>query len=48
MAREKIGPLDTGDLFPDLRFSLLDGKEISTRHDLAGFWSVVLVYRGSW
>jgi len=48
MAREKFGPLDSGEAFPDLRFSLLGGREMSTGHDLKGSWSVVLIYRGSW
>ena len=48
MARKTFGPLDTGDTFPDLHFSLADGGEIATAKDLAGFWSVILVYRGSW
>ncbi len=48
MARNSFGPLDTGDIFPDLHFSLTDGGEIATAKDLADSWSVILVYRGSW
>jgi hypothetical protein len=48
MARENFGPLDMGDSFPDLRFSLIGGGEMSTGQDLQGSWSVVLIYRGSW
>lgn len=48
MAREKVAILDSGDLFPSLTFTTVDGNSLTIPGDLAGKWSVVLFYRGDW
>ncbi len=48
MAREKGTMLDTGDLFPEMDFHAVSGKQISLPHDLLRNWTVLLFYRGHW
>ena len=40
--------LDNGDPFPTLHLPRAGGGSISLPEDLAGFYGVVLLYRGSW
>ena len=40
--------LNNGDRFPALTICAVGGGRLSLPDDLAGFYSVVLVYRGSW
>ena len=40
--------LNDGDPFPPLSLAAVGGGRISLPDDLAGSWSVVLIYRGSW
>ena len=48
MARSPMAPLlDTGDLFPEFRLSLLDGRRLSLPTDLTQPFNVVLVNRGA-
>jgi len=44
MAREIFGPLDTGDIFPELTFATLNGIDFTLPKDLTE-WTVFLVYR---
>lgn len=48
MAHEKRTLLDTGDIFPEMSFRAISGKQISLPQDLLGKWSVLLFYRGHW
>lgn len=49
MARNPHAPLlDTGDRFPDLGLSLVDGREVSLPAGLEQAFNVVLVNRGAW
>src|SRR5262245_37777284 len=41
-------PLQNGDLFPDLAIDVVGGGTLTLPRDLAGSYSVVLFYRGSW
>jgi hypothetical protein len=40
--------LDINDMFPSVRFSLVDGGVIDLPRDLSAKYTVVLVYRGHW
>ena len=40
--------LQNGQLFPDLKLSAVGGGMLSLPGDLAGFYGIVLIYRGSW
>ena len=40
--------LQDGDRFPDLSAQLVGGGTLNVPADLAGAWSVVLLYRGDW
>ncbi|HJM43810.1 MAG: hypothetical protein QGG90_12460 [Nitrospinota bacterium] len=46
MARSESKPLDTGDAFPNLSWSLPDGGTINVRGDMGDGWKVVLIFRG--
>lgn len=48
MARAQVAILDSGDLFPSLTFTTVGGNSLNIPDDLAGKWSVVLLYRGDW
>ena len=48
MARIGDKILDSGDLFPKLKFKLTDGSEIETPSGFRNPWNVVLFYRGHW
>jgi peroxiredoxin len=41
-------PLQNGNLFPDLIIDVVGGGTLTLPRDLAGSYSVVLFYRGSW
>src|SRR5262245_24842921 len=41
-------PLQNGDLFPDLAIDVVGGGTLALPRDLAGSYSVILFYRGSW
>lgn len=41
-------PLDTGDDFPNIQLSLVDGRRLSVPGDLKQPFNVVLVNRGAW
>jgi peroxiredoxin len=43
-----VSRLNYGQLFPTLDVSAVGGGTISLPSDLAGFYGVVLIYRGSW
>ena len=47
MARAGTRILDTGDTFPDLNLTTVDGAEISTRSGLKEAWVALIIYRGS-
>lgn len=40
--------LDEGDAFPNLTCQTLDDTTLSLPADLAGNWSIVILYRGTW
>ena len=40
--------LQNGDLFSDLAIDVVGGRTLAIPRDLAGFYAVVLFYRGSW
>ncbi len=40
--------LDTGDMFPRLEMSKVDGGKIVLPNDFLGKWGVVLFYSGHW
>ena len=40
--------LDINDMFPSVRFFLVDGGVIDLPRDLSAKYTVVLVYRGHW
>ena len=49
MARKTTArPLDTGDAFPEIQLSLVDGRRLSLPSDLEHPFNVVLVNRGAW
>jgi peroxiredoxin len=48
MARPDSRPLDTGDLFPNLDVTLVDGRKLSLPRDLTHPFEVVLLNRGHW
>ncbi len=48
MARAGTRILDTGDTFPDLNLTTVDGAEISTRSGLKEAWVALIIYRGVW
>ncbi len=48
MARFDTRLLDAGDVFPDLKLTLLGGEEIHTTKPTEHAWNVILFYRGSW
>ncbi len=48
MARFDTKLLDAGDLFSDLKLTLIGGEEIQTTKPTAHDWNVILFYRGSW
>ena len=48
MARAGTRILDTGDTFPDLNLTTIDGAEISTRAGLKEEWVALVIYRGVW
>ena len=41
-------PLDTGDRFPEMTFTLTDGKSLKIPDGLGSGYKVVLLYRGQW
>lgn len=47
MAQSLSKKLDSGDAFPRIGLTFLDGTTKSTE-DLQGKWSVLLIYRGDW
>jgi hypothetical protein len=48
MAREKSSILDSGDMFPEITFQTITGKEVVLPKDFGNGWSLFLVYRGHW
>ncbi|HSQ32842.1 MAG TPA: peroxiredoxin family protein [Gemmatimonadaceae bacterium] len=44
----KVPALNNGDAFPDITLNIVGGGRLSLPADLAGSYSVVLIYRGSW
>ncbi|UCE79461.1 MAG: hypothetical protein JSV13_02185 [Nitrospiraceae bacterium] len=48
MAREKGTMLDTEDIFPEMDFHAVSGKQISLPNNLLRNWTVLLFYRGHW
>lgn len=48
MAQEKAKMHDTGDFFPVMEFSTIDGETVVLPGDLIGKWGIVLFYRGHW
>jgi hypothetical protein len=46
VAHRAAKPLDEGDEFPPMRLELVGGKSMILPDDLAGYWGVILVYRG--
>jgi hypothetical protein len=40
--------LNMGDLFPEYTVSTVDGRTLHLPQDLAGEYSVLIFYRGSW
>ena len=48
MAHSDCKILDTGDSFPQLKFKVVEGEEISLPKDFGGRWNVLLFYRGHW
>ncbi|HYQ44423.1 MAG TPA: EamA family transporter [Polyangiaceae bacterium] len=46
--RTSAQPLDTGDNFPNIQLSLVDGRRLSVPRDLKPQFNVVLVNRGAW
>ena len=48
MAQRLGNKLDTGDRFPDLELSLVNGGAQRVSTLAAGGWGVVLLYRGDW
>jgi peroxiredoxin len=48
MARGSTAPIDAGDVFPRLRFRLVDGSEVEIPNGLEQPWNVVLFNRGHW
>ncbi len=48
MARAECKFLDTGDAFPHMEFSSLDGGTIVLPKDFGERWNVLVLYRGNW
>jgi hypothetical protein len=48
MARIDCSILDTGNLFPELRFHTIEGNLISLPDDFGERWNILLFYRGHW
>ena len=48
MPRNTETMLESGNRFPHLVFNVVGGGTVSLPDDLAGTWSVVLLYRGHW
>ncbi len=48
MAQTEMKKLDSGDLFPKLKFNLADGTSLTLPRKEEGAWCVLLVYRGRW
>jgi AhpC/TSA family protein len=40
--------LQNGDRFPDLSITTVGGGQMVLPHDVEGFYSVILFYRGAW
>ena len=40
--------LDEGDTFPTLTCQTLDDDTLTLPADLAGNWSILILYRGTW
>jgi hypothetical protein len=43
-----VRQLNVGDLFPDYQVSTTDGRSLRLPQDLAGEYSALIFYRGSW
>ncbi len=48
MAQMGTRILDSGDRFPEMSFSEVQGGSLTLPGDLNGHWSVLLIYRGNW
>jgi len=48
MAQTVVKKLDSGDLFPEVKFKLVNGASLTLPGKEEGNWRVLLVYRGSW
>jgi hypothetical protein len=48
MAQSLGNKLDSGDAFPDLELQLVGGGAQRISALAAGWWSLVLLYRGHW
>lgn len=46
MAQSDRKKLDSGDPFPAFELKLTDGRTVKLPDDLAGQWTVLVVYRG--
>ncbi len=48
MARVNCRMLDTGDVFPLLKFDLVNNESITLPQDFGKGWNVLIFYRGHW
>jgi len=48
VARVKDILLDTGDIFPEMEFTSIEGKTVVFPKDYIKGWSILLFYRGHW
>ena len=48
MAQADTKKLDSGDRFPEIQLSLIDGGSLSLPVETEGRWTIFIVNRGHW